>query len=469
MKPLHQSLLSALILPFLASFVLATPNFQEDPGEENGDEPSEVVEEEQEEDDETNILVLTGGEIHTGTGAVLKGATLIARKGKITEIGYDLVAPEDAEVMDISGYRVYPGLVAISSIGLFGGGSPIRDTVDPFSRTMTLAVAGGVTATVNGNEVAKLKRGHIKGLVMGNRPMQNLSYSKSSASGKRSLREKLDRASEYLRQYRKWENDVRSNKELKEPKKTGVDNGVLDVLKGVSRAHFSSNDRTDLFEIARLAQKYGFRPVITGCREGWTVADELGRAGAAAILTPRDRRQKDESLVQDGGSSIENAAILYRAGVEIAIIPGTRGISLDGIAGRDIMHLPIEAAYAIRGGLPEEAALAAITTVPARLLGVGHRIGTLEIGMDADLIVTDGDVLHYATFVQWALIGGKVIYDKEDEMYFAHIRPRPESELAPKDPVDAGETEADIVDPPEEEGSGEPDESDEGSGDGDGL
>ena len=108
------------------------------------------------------------------------------------------------------------------------------------------------------------------------------------------------------------------------------------------------------------------------------------------------------------------------------------------------MHLPIEAAFAVRGGLSEQAALASITIMPARALGVDHRVGTLEIGKDCDLIVTDGDLLHYETFVQFAVVEGKVVYDKQEELYFAHIRPRSEG-IAPEQRTDPGEQK-----PPEE-------------------
>ena len=107
-------------------------------------------------------------------------------------------------------------------------------------------------------------------------------------------------------------------------------------------------------------------------------------------------------------------------------------INLGGIVGRDIMALAIEADFAIRGGLPEDAALASITTTSARILGVQHRVGSLEIGKDCDLIVVDKDLLHYEAFVQWTVVDGKVVYDKQKELYFAHIRPRPETALAPE-------------------------------------
>lgn len=421
--------------------------------EEASDEASEEPEEEA-----PAWFALVGGDVHTGTGAVLRGATVLSKDGKIHEIGYDLWWPEETEVLDVSGYRIYPGLVAINSFGLFGGSSDLENTVDPFNRNMVLALGSGITTAFSGGQVAKLKAGDIEGVVIGGNPLTDLSYSTSNPGAKRSTREKFEAAAEYLRAYRQWEIDKRADKDLKEPSKSGIDENVVRILRGEARAAFSADDRTDLLEIARLAQRFGFRPTIRGCREGWVVADELGRAGASAILTARDRRTKDEQLVREGGSSIENAAILHRAGVAVTIIPGSPGISLGGIVGRDLMALPVEAGFAIRGGLPEEAAFAGITIEPARQLGVDHRIGTLEVGKDADMIVTDGDVLHYQTFVQWAVVDGKVVYDKQAELYFAHIRPRPDATLAPETRVDAGETP-----PAEEEAAGEG-EAEEGDG-----
>lgn len=428
----------------VAACAALAPALAQDPPQE----PDAVAKVEEEKD--VKWLAVTGGDVHTGTGAVLHKATVLCKGKKIHAIGYDLDIPSEAEVMDVSGYRVYPGLVATTSLGLFGGsGGELADSVDPYNRSMTLALAAGVTTAANGNQVAKLKRGEIADLVVREGTFESFAYSTGSPAAKTQLREKFEAAAAYLRDYRKWEVDVRSNKELKEPPKRGVDQKVLDVLQGRVFATFSADERTDLLEIARLAQRFGFRPIISGCIEGWTVADELGRAGAMAIVTPRDRRARSESLVREGGSSIENAAILHRHGVQVAVIPGSAGINLGGLVGRDLLHFPTEAAYAIRGGLPEAAALEAMTIVPARMLGIDWRVGTLEKGKDADMIVTDGDLLHYQTWVQWAIVEGKVAYDKQEEMYFAHIRPRPEAALAPETRVDPGE-ENPIEPPPAE-------------------
>lgn len=400
--------------------------------------------EDETEEPEEAWFAVTGADVHTGTGSVLRGATVLCKDGKIHEIGYDLWMPEHTETVDATGYRVYPGLVAVNSFGLFGGSSDLPNSFNPYGQNLVLALGSGITSALTSNEVGKLKYGTLDGVQVKTSVFRYLTFSKSNPAGKRTLRENLAKAARYIQVYAQYEQDKKNDKDLKEPSKSGIDSNLVALLRGQWRPVFRASERTDLLDIARLAQQYGFRPIIQGCREGWTVADELGRAGAAAILTPRDRRSKSESLVREGGSSIENAAILHAAGVPVTIIPSSPGISLGGIVGRDLMHLTVEAGFAVRGGLTEEAALAGITIEPARLMGIHHRVGSLEVGKDADMIITDGDILHYQTFVQWAVIEGEVVYDKEAHLYFAHIRPRPESSLAPEERLDAGEN------PPEE-------------------
>ncbi len=433
-----------------------TPTWQDEESDGGEGSESDTDQDEDEAEDKDRWYAVVGGDIYTGTGAVLKGATLLSHNGRIVQIGYNVDIPESAEVLSATGYRVYPGIVAIASTGLFGGGSDLANSVDPYSQGMLLGLASGITSAVQGGEIAKLKRGFIEGTVMRSNFFQSMRLGTNNPSGKMQLREKFEEASKYLRKYRRWRND-RSKDKGPEPKATGIDMGIVAVLRGERRAYFSESQRADLLDIASLAQKYGFRPVISGGTEAWTVADELGRAGATVILTPRTRNDKSEQLVRDGGSSIENAAILHRSGVQVVVRSPSQGNStMGGIAGRDVIHIPISASFAVRGGLPEQAALESITINPARIAGVSHRIGTLEVGKDADFIVTDGDLLHYATFVQWAVVDGEMVYDKQAEMYYAHIRPRAEAALAPAIKTDPGEGEEESS---EEAGEGE--ESDE--------
>lgn len=496
-----------------------TPPAEGQQGEGAGDEESAA------DDDEANAryFAIVGGDVVTGTGGLLRGATVLARNGKITEIGFDVFLPDKAEKLDAHGLRVYPGLVALGASSRITAGSTvaegpgateesepeeeirfdallpvplvshpvaeethpeedgaqplqseeggqeekneIEDTFDPFSPSLVLALATGITTVQQQSAAVRLKRYEIDGVLLADRHLSTLTWSVNNPSGIRSLREKFERGSAYQRELRAWKE--RGDKNEKEPSKRGVDATTLRILSGESLAYFRASAREDLLGIARFAQEFGFRPVIEGCEEGWTVADELGRAGTFAIVIPRRRLPKDERFVRPGGASIENAAKLRAAGVQVAVRPENTGIDTIGIAGRDVLHMPVEAGFAVRGGLSEEAALESMTLVPARILGVDHRIGSLEVGKDLDAIVTDGDLLHYRTFVQYTVVDGKLVYDKEKELYFAHIRPRPK----PPEPVPAAveepkaEEEKAEEPPAEDEGEKKDDAEDEKSGD----
>lgn len=449
MKRLHTIAALAAALFFHAA---AAPVHAQDPAPAEGAKKEAGKDDAKKEDKWTAVV---GGDIHTGTGEVLRGATILGKNGKIEAIGYDLEIPKDAKVFKVDGMRVYPGLVAISSQGLLGnGGGEFDDTIDPFSSRMILGLAAGITTTGTGSAAVKLKRFTVDGATVNERLYSVFSYSGRNPRTKSELREKFADGARYLREYREWERKVKEQKDLPEPKKSGIDGSILSVLRGETLAKFNASDRDDLLGIARLAQEYGFRPVIEGCQEGWTVADELGRAGARVILTARDRRSKDEQQAAAGGTTIENAAILHKSGCMVAVTPPTEGVDLGGLEGRDIRMLTIEAGFAVRGGLPEKAGLEAITIVPARIMGISHRVGSLEVGKDFDVLVSDGDILHYATHVQWAFVDGRMVYDKEKELYYAHIRPR--AQEAKK--LDAGET------PSDAKKEGEAKEGDEAAG-----
>lgn len=483
--------LLALFLGGAPSFAL-TSALQDDGEQAEGEQDAESEEADEADEEQETWFAIVGGDVYTGNGGLLRGATILSKNGVIKAIGHDVYLPEGTETLDATGMRVYPGLIALEatsriSRGLFGSGSTedaepgedeldphlglddvgrtevpagwyghvvidddawsesaaaqkagsdVSDSFDPFSQYLVLALATGITTAEQSDAAVKLKRGEIDDIVMHEKNLSTFSWSVRNPGSIRSTKEKFAAAAKYLRDYRLWEDRPDDRKEEKEPTRSGVDTSALRVLKGNTRARFNANEREDLLGIARFAQEYGFRPVIYGCREGWTVADELGRAGAFAVITPRDRRDKSEELLRPGGSSIENAAILHASGVQVAVIPANTSFDLGGITGRDLMHLPIEAAFAVRGGMTNEAALEALTVIPARILGVDHRVGTLEVGKDMDAIVTDGDILHYQTFVQYAVVAGKLGYDKQEEIFFAHIRPRPERVVDPgEEPV----------------------------------
>lgn len=433
-------------------------------------------ESEKPEEPKDRYFVLKGGDVYTVTGPVLRNTTILVKNDVIEKLGREVEVPEGAEVLDVTGFRVYPGLVAVSSSRLVGREPPEHST-DIFGLNMILGLSGGLTTVVTGNTAAKLTFGTLDDMVVKRGIFTTLRYGRRSPKAKQELQNDLEKVRAYLRDVVAWqEAKAAGKKDAKEPDKKWIKGKYatyLNLLKGELTALVSANEMQDIRDVSDLANHFGFRLVIRGGIEAWTVASELGRKGVSMIVTPRlkggggmysdeeydcdcnticsghDAREaekkhtmegedefeeldeellrgtwSDPNLNRPGGWTIENAALLYGSGVPFAIIPRSGGISLGGIAGRDNLMLPMEAAFAVRGGLPEQAALEAITINAARILGIDRWVGSIEEGKDADFIVCDGDILHYKTMVQWSVVNGRVVYDKEKEPLFAHIRPR---------------------------------------------
>jgi imidazolonepropionase-like amidohydrolase len=129
-------------------------------------------------------------------------------------------------------------------------------------------------------------------------------------------------------------------------------------------------------------------------------------------MTPRNRRSATFGEEDSSGTWIEMSRVLEQTGVPFSLGTLSSSISLNGLAGRDLTSLPLEAAFAVRGGASERTALAALTIVPARQLGLQDRLGSLEVGKDADLLIFDGDPLDYRTYVETALVSGRTVYER---------------------------------------------------------
>ncbi len=438
------------LLLVVAALALFTPGLRAaDPKPEKGDKPdakqvegdatddasAKDEEETKDKEPEDRFFAVTGGTVHTVTNGVAVGATILTKNGKIIEIGTEVELPEKCDVLDATGHDVYPGLVTVTSGGVIGS-EPPEDTTNVFGLNMTIALAGGITTAVTGNSAGKLTFGTTDDILIKKGLFKRLRYSTREPQARAKLRADFDKVRQYIRDLEAHAEKKKSDPEAKEPDKEwlkGEYEAYLKLLRRETVALISADSAHQILDACDLANRYGIRVVINGAREGWTVAPQMARAGVAAMIAPRNRDSKDERFNRPTGWSIENAAVLYRHGIRLAVKPPTPSITLWGLAGRDLLQLNMDAAFTVRGGLDNASALRTITIDAARILGIDHRVGSIEVGKDADFAITDGDILHYMTHTRWAVVNGRVAYDKQKDSLYDHIRPDGDLDAPPPD------------------------------------
>jgi hypothetical protein len=395
------------------------------------------------------FTALVGGDIYTVTKGVVKGGTLLLKDDKIHRVGVALELPEGTTRIDAEGKRILPGFVAAGArglgVGFGGGGGKIADSVDPFQDSLRLALAGGVTsafvesgggsgvfgggaAPQGPTAVLKMNYGALEGMVLLEPAAGSLAaWVTGGPSERYEIRENFVKARDHLEKERDFERRRAENR-LKPneppPRASGPLEAYVRYLKGETVARIPAADADQIKKALELVGEFRFKCVLTGVVEGWTMPDEIGRARAWCTFAVRTKRHADRSLGRPNGSSIEQAAILRKAGVKFAILPPSASVGTGGIAGRDLQTLPLEAAFAIRGGLDEQTALEAITITAAEMLGVEARVGSLEAGKDADVVVLDGDPFDYRTLVDLTFVNGKLLYDRAKSPFFSHLKPK---------------------------------------------
>jgi imidazolonepropionase-like amidohydrolase len=189
---------------------------------------------------------------------------------------------------------------------------------------------------------------------------------------------------------------------------------LIPVVEGKAPLIAVADRAADIRAILQLAREEGLKVIISGAAEGWRVAGELAAAGVPVIINPtEDRPASFESL----GSTLENAARLNAAGVTVI---------LEGSGGSHRSHeTRYNAGNAVAYGMPYEAALKAVTINPARVFGVAGRIGSLEPGKDADLVVWSGDPFEPLSRPQLILVRGEVqpLTSRQFELRDRYLKP----------------------------------------------
>jgi imidazolonepropionase-like amidohydrolase len=405
------------------------------------------------------VLVLRGARIIPVEGPVIPEGTLVVRDGKIAALGPagQLQPPEGAEVRDLRGTTMIPGLIDTHShIGIYPRPSveansdgnemtgPTQgivravDAVWPDDPGIKMALAGGVTTAnvmpgsgnVIGGQSAYLKlRGRsveemliridpapgappgtapiTGGLKMANGENPKRSYGGRGETPSTRLavsaiqRAAFTKAREYREKIERAAKARAAGKEKDPPDRDLGLEPLVEALEGRRIVHFHTHRSDDILSALRLGREFGFTPVLHHVTEGYRVAEDIARAGAmASIIVLDSPGGKHEAA----GFTMANGGILERAGVKVAIHTD------DPITSS--RHLLRSAALAVREGMSEPGALRALTLTAAEMLGLSARIGSLAVGKDADLVVLSGPPFSVYTQVLESYIEGERVFDR---------------------------------------------------------
>ncbi|MFL6260371.1 MAG: amidohydrolase family protein [Thermoanaerobaculia bacterium] len=374
------------------------------------------------------MVVITNAEIHTmGPQGTIKNGSLVIENGRIRAVGASVAVPASARRIDARGKIVTPGLLdSLSQIGLveIGAVQGSNDTADQDDRvTAAFNAADAInprSTLIPVNRVEGLTRvvatpSNGKSLIAGTSalidlggPGDYLIHSPAAmfavlgesgarlAGGSREsailrLREAFQDAHDYAVNRKAFEQGDRRPYALSRLDLEAlipVIKGELPLVIGVERA-------SDIEAALRLAKDFHLKLILAGASEGWMVAREIAEAKVPVLLSPLSNLPGAfESL----GATLENPARLHKAGAMIAFMTG------DAHNSRNIRQ---GAGNAVAYGLPWDAALAAMTSVPARIWGIAGHYGTLEEGKDADVVIWDGDPLEVTSFPTAVFIRGR--------------------------------------------------------------
>lgn len=370
-------------------------------------------------------------------GAPIEQGTLVVQNGKIVAIGAtgSVRVPAGAQTVDLGGRVIMPGLVDTHShIGEGSGAdgsAPIQpdvrilDSLNVRSSSLQRAQAGGIT-TVNvmpgsghldsGQTLyLKLRDGAVRvddllildkdGKYMGGIKFANgtnpIRSGGGSFPGTRSksaalVREQFIKAQEYREKVRNAGSD-----RTKLPPRDLAMEALVEALDGKRVVHFHTHRHDDIMTAMRLQKEFGFRIVLQHVSEAWKVADEIAAAKAPASII----------VIDSPGGKLETMDIGFDNGARLEKAGALVGFHTDDYITDSRLFLR-SAGLAVRAGMSREKALYAMTMAGAIMLDVQDRVGSLEVGKDADFIVLSGDPLSVYTQVLQTWVEGKNVFDR---------------------------------------------------------
>lgn len=373
-------------------------------------------------------IAITGGKVVTmGKAGTLENAVVLIKDGKIKKVAAGIDVPKDYTVIDATGKIVTPGFMGSQTgLGLHEGPS-WAGVNDGDASKAKLGAALDATWGLNANQTP-FGVNRIEGIT---RAATNISRTKGLFSGQGAvisldgadvLRSKAyitlsvdERAAEKVggrpvvwhtvikaledSQPKKKSKKSRKSKGGADAKKPDEDKKALATLHtGEVTLVINASRQSDILNVIRLKEKFPkIKMAISGAHEAWMVADALAKSGIPAIVHPTDNLPGAFDRL---ATTQQNAGRLEKAGVKVAILGN----------GDANVRLAIQnAGNAVANGMSWDAAMAALTTVPAEIYGISTSYGKLEAGMDADVVVWDGDPLELMTSPDVVIIRGENI------------------------------------------------------------
>ncbi len=392
-----------------------------------------------------NIVALRGGTVLTVTKGTIPNGTVILRDGKIAAVGANIPIPQGAEVIDTTGQFVSPGIIDahshIANDAINEGGTTVssmtgmEDVLDPTDINIYRDLAGGLTVAnvlhgsanpIGGkNQVIKLRwgkkradeikfEGALPGIkfALGENP-KDMPVGGGQAGPRRYpmtrmgvefvIRDAFTRAKAYQKAWRDYEK-TKGSADAIPPRRDLQLEPLVEILEGKRLVHAHCYRADEILMLIRLAEEMGFRiATFQHVLEGYMVAKEIAEHGAGASTFSDWWAYK----VEAADAIPHNAAIMVRKGVLV---------SINSDSAEHARRLNTEAAKTIKwGGLSDDEALALVTINPAKQLRIEARVGSLEVGKDADVVIWTHHPLSAYAIAERVYIDGAAYYDRRSE------------------------------------------------------
>ena len=393
------------------------------------------------------VILIQNATILTVTKGTIERGSILIKDGKIAEVGPSVKAPQGATVIDAAGQFVMPGIIDCHShIAIEGGVNEASVSVSSIANTLEVLdsddidiyrdLAGGVTAAnilhgsanaIGGQTVviklrwgqpaAKLPfEGALPGIkfALGENPKRsNFSipgqpkrYPATRMGVEETIRGAFSEARDYKNSWDAYNKKVAAgDKSALPPRRDLRLEPLVEVLEGKRYVHAHCYREDEILMLLRVAKEFGFKVrTLQHVLEGYKVADELAADGVGASTFSDWWAYKVEAYE----AIPYNTAIMTRRGVVV---------SINSDDAEEATHLNQEAAKMIRyGGLTRDEALKLVTINPAIQLGIDKRVGSIEVGKDADLVIYNHDPLSAYAVVQKTLVDGRVLFDRDKDI-----------------------------------------------------